>query len=126
MADSPRPGGLYLADDKKTYVDANGQPVENKKEITAAVRKHEQQRDAAAAGAAARTAPADAGTTPATAPADTTGEPKRGTLPEDFPHRAILESAGITSYGKLREADLSTVDGIGPARQAEIEAALKA
>lgn len=51
---------------------------------------------------------------------------KKGSLPKDFPHFKELEAAGITSYGKLRSlgGDYSSVSGIGPAKGAEIDAAL--
>lgn len=109
MAVSKRPGGLYLGPDGETHVDANGKPVDAK-EVKKALKQP----------AAAAPAPGGQST-----PQQSTTDEKKGPLPEDFPHRAILEAAGITSYGKLRDADLSTVEGIGPARQAEIEAALK-
>lgn len=58
--------------------------------------------------------------------AEAKGEEKKGRLPDDFPHYAALEAAGITSYGKLRDlkGDYSSIDGIGEARAKEIDEAL--
>lgn len=54
------------------------------------------------------------------------GEEKKGRLPEDFPHYEQLKAAGITSYGKLRDlkGDYSSIEGIGEARAKEIDEAL--
>lgn len=54
------------------------------------------------------------------------GKGLKGKLPDDFPHRKELEAAGITSYGRVRAlaGDYSSVPGIGPAKGAEIDAAL--
>ncbi len=108
MADAKRPGGLYLAEDQKSYVDADGNPVDAK-DAKAALKSGKAERKAATEGEGAES------------------EPKKGSLPADFPHRAQLEAAGITSYGKLRDAgDLTAIEGIGEARAAEIQAALEA
>lgn len=58
-----------------------------------------------------------------------TGEelkPKRGSLPDDFPHVETLRAAGITTYTKARalKGDYTTVEGIGEARGLDIDAAL--
>lgn len=47
-------------------------------------------------------------------------------IPEDFPERDRLISAGITSIAQLKdtELDLSDIEGIGPAKRAKIEAAI--
>lgn len=49
----------------------------------------------------------------------------KGPLPEDFPGRAALAEAGITSYGKLRryKGELTEIDGIGAATAEKIKAA---
>lgn len=51
---------------------------------------------------------------------------KSGKLPEDFPHRAELEAAGITTYAQARKlnGDYSSVPGVGTAKGKEIDAAL--
>lgn len=49
----------------------------------------------------------------------------KGPLPDDFPGRAALADAGITSYGKLRRVDdLTSIAGIGDVTAGEIKAAL--
>lgn len=51
----------------------------------------------------------------------------KGKLPDDFPHKSILEEAGINTYAQARkaqEAGWADVDGIGEARAAEIAEAL--
>jgi hypothetical protein len=51
---------------------------------------------------------------------------KSGPLPDDFPGRAALETAGIDTYGKLRQAgDVTSVPGIGEATAKKIAAELK-
>lgn len=48
-----------------------------------------------------------------------------GRLPEDFPHRGILEAAGVETVRELRQvADLTEIHGIGPARAKEIREAV--
>lgn len=46
-------------------------------------------------------------------------------IPEDFPHREILEDAGITTFGELDEVeDFTTIHKIGPTRATNIIDAL--
>lgn len=46
----------------------------------------------------------------------------RGKLPEDFPGKAALEAAGITTYAQLRDAgDVTEIEGIGPATKEKID-----
>ena len=50
---------------------------------------------------------------------------KSGKLPNDFPGRAALESAGITTYAQLRKGgDLGEIEGIGPSTKEKIDEAL--
>lgn len=55
----------------------------------------------------------------------TTG-PKRGKLPDDFPHVETLRAADINTYAQARayNGDYTEVEGIGEARGKEIDAAL--
>lgn len=115
MGTAHQPGGIYKNADGEGYHDSEGKPVAPK-EAKSAVKKAEKEGPPAA--------PTATGTTPAST---SETEPKKGSLPADFPHRDALEAEGITSYGKLREVEVLTdIPGIGAARAAEIEAALKA
>lgn len=53
----------------------------------------------------------------------------RGALPDDFPGRAALEAADITTYGAVREAvaaqKLTEIDNIGDATAEKITTALE-
>lgn len=53
---------------------------------------------------------------------------KQGRLPEDFPSRAALAAADINTFAQVRnlKGDYSEIAGVGPARAAEIDAALLA
>jgi hypothetical protein len=81
---------------------------------------------AEAPGGAANLTAQDAGNAEGEAAGDEdSASTKRGKLPEDFPGRAALEEAGITSYGKLRAVkDLTELPGIGDATAKKIEEAL--
>jgi len=64
----------------------------------------------------------------AEAKAEAKAEVKQGKLPEDFPHRAALEAAGINTYAQARkahESGFADVHGIGEAKGNEIGDALK-
>lgn len=111
MGNAHQDGGIYKDAQGDGYHDAHGKPVESKV-ARAAVKKAEKEGPPTAPATGETTTPASA--------------EKKGSLPADFPHRELLEAQGITSYGKLRDADLAAVEGIGPARQSEIEEALKA
>lgn len=53
-------------------------------------------------------------------------KPKRGHLPDDFPHVENLREAGITTYAKVKalKGDYDSIEGIGEARGQDIDAAL--
>jgi hypothetical protein len=60
-------------------------------------------------------------------PAVTPNPELRGRLPEDFPARDALESAGITTYGQARKVtDWTTIKGVGAPTEAKIKVALAA
>lgn len=53
-------------------------------------------------------------------------KPKRGKLPDDFPHVELLRAAGVSTYAQARnlKGDYGSVDGIAETRGAEIDHAL--
>lgn len=60
--------------------------------------------------------------------AEAKGTTLKGKLPSDFPGRAALESAGVTTYAQVRKTrdgdGLTSVPGIGAATAAQIEEAI--
>ena len=54
-------------------------------------------------------------------------KPKRGKLPDDFPHVELLRAAGVSTYAQARnlKGDYSLVEGVAEQRGAEIDEALK-
>lgn len=53
-------------------------------------------------------------------------KPKRGKLPDEFPHVDLLRAAGVSTYAQARnlKGDYSSVEGVAEHRGAEIDAAL--
>lgn len=64
--------------------------------------------------------------TVSTAVPEAEAKPVRGPLPEDFPGHGALESAGLTTYAKVRKNldTLEDLDGIGPATADKIREAM--
>lgn len=103
-----RPGGLYLASDGQTFIDANGNQVQ--------LEPPTQMKAPQGAGAPPQGPQAPAGSPQG---AETTSE-----LPEDFPGREALIEAGYTTLEAVRSIDFeqTKVPGVGKATIAKIEA----
>lgn len=57
---------------------------------------------------------------------DEESKPKRGKLPDDFPHVELLRAGGVSTYAQARnlKGDYGSVEGVAEQRGAEIDEAL--